>query len=175
MDRRPNEHDILADLAEHGDREIDALRAYRELLDDIEEPVVTYLVEQVLDDERRHHRLIADMIDALRGDVDFDERSPALPFVQRYAAQSPIGQALVMHTHQLIDIEEADRESLQNTLADLAEREDNSLLPVLVRMMLSDTEKHIAILRYIGALVDPSEFDLGTLFEPVLLEEITRR
>lgn len=173
MDRHPNERDILADLAEHGDREIDALRAYRGLLEDITDPAVAYLVEQVLDDERRHHRLIADMIDALRKDIDFDDRDPALPFVERYSPHSAVGQALVMHTQQLIDIEESDRESLQATLADLSERADTSLLPVLVRIMLADTDKHIAILRYIGSLVDPTEFDIGTIFEPVLLGEMT--
>ena len=176
--KQPNERDLLADLADHGDREIEALRAYRSLLDDVEDPAVRYLVEVVLDDERRHHRFIADMIEAIRQDVDFqdidfDDGEPALPLVQRYPAQSTVGQVLRMHVEGLLEVEEADRDSLRQAMRDLAARGENSLLTVLVRLMLVDTEKHIAILNYIGGLVDPSAFDVGTLFEPVLLAELT--
>lgn len=138
---REAETEIAELLREHGSHEGAALSAYETLVEHVDVPGVRFLASIILEDERRHHRLIAEMlhqVESVLWEVDVE---PQVPYL------SPIvAPALREAIDELLEIEQADAEELRRLRKQVRSQSETSLLPLLADLMFHDTAKHIAIL-----------------------------
>ena len=138
---------LLETLRAHGECEAAVLESYQRLVDESPDEGVRYLGRLILEDEERHHNLIAEMcnrIDSwiIRGISIEPSTPPVSPRVDR---------VLLQETRRLIALERQDARELRQLKKELRNTSPTSLLPLLVKIMLHDTATHIEILQFIHA------------------------
>ncbi|MGE3689026.1 MAG: hypothetical protein AB7J47_22005 [Acidimicrobiia bacterium] len=144
---RDFEHRILEMLETHGAREGIALTSYKRVAEKSSAgPGVRYLVRLILEDEERHHRVFDEMANELKSfvwEVDVEPRVPAM-------SPRPDPE-LLEETRRLLAFEKEDAKELRQLRKAIKHSPKSSLHPLLVDLMLHDTNKHIAILEHITA------------------------
>lgn len=142
---RDVDYAILHMLETHGAREGAALDSYQRVAADTAAgPGVRYLVNLILEDEERHHRVFAEMANQVRAFVDETDVQPRTPSL--VAHDDPM---LLAETRRLLEFEREDAKELKQLRKALKHRPRSSLQPLLVDIMLHDTAKHVAILELI--------------------------
>lgn len=141
-----DEQSIARVLREHGSREGAALSAYEKLTDECDDPGIRYLATLILEDERRHHRLIDEMLHQIESFLWDVEVEPKVPYL-RHRVDPDLRKA----TDELLALEREDAEELRRLRRQVRSQSPSSLLPLLVELMLHDTAKHIEILKVIRA------------------------
>jgi rubrerythrin len=119
------------------------LESYRELVHEIGEPGMRFLVELILEDEERHHALMERMAHETRGDHDIEPTPEPPHFTAEEAAR------LLEPTERFYEAEREDREKLAALIRDLRPVRDDTLWSLLVELMEIDTQKHVKILDYL--------------------------
>jgi rubrerythrin len=119
------------------------LEAYHGLVEEVASPGMRFLVELILEDERRHHKLMQRMAYEARGEVD-SETAPEIP---DFSATDV--DRLLSPTQRFLDAEREDRKKLQALAKELKPLRDESLWTLLVELMEIDTQKHVKILEYL--------------------------
>ena len=137
---------LIRTLRSHGQREGAALDSYQRLAKASADPAVQYLVKLIAEDEERHHRVIAEMLNQVESLVEEQTIEPAVPYIR-----PRVDPALAAETRQLLAFEKADSIELRRLRKELRRASPASLLPLLVGLMIHDTAKHIEILRLIKA------------------------
>lgn len=135
--------ELVSRLAEHGSEEGKLLSEYESLTEATQDRAARYLVSLVMEDERRHHRLLVEMATAMAwGTLDpADVGTPALGWV--------LDPELVEATRRLREYEERDRKELERLHKQLKPFEETTLWGLIVELLLLDTQKHATILRFI--------------------------
>jgi rubrerythrin len=150
-ERRPDD-DVAVELwtllRTHGQRESHALDAYAALVSASGDEGVRYLSRLILDDEERHHHMVAEMANRLTSELNEVELQPAVPAAVHGDA------ALLQKVRELLDLEQDDARELHRLRRQLRHEPTASLLPLLAELILHDTEKHIAILKFIRGHVE---------------------
>lgn len=142
----PSDESLLRHFREHVDGELELLKAYVEFRDSGPEHV-RYLVDLILDDEVRHHRLFGELVNRLKSDIDWKDYWPHVPYLHR---SSPVRASLREATERFLTFEQEDAKSLERLRKELRPLRDTTLFSLLVELMELDTKKHIAILKFIG-------------------------
>jgi hypothetical protein len=143
------ETDLFRHLSAHLQEEGALLGASKTLSEQADAEYVAYLIGIILEDEFRHHRLLTELVDTLRGRVEWTDR-PSVPDVAN--AANPI--KLLMTTETLLDREQSDARELQRLSRELRPVRGTSVWPVLIEIMERDTEKHQGILRFVQHQLD---------------------
>jgi len=135
---------VLATLRAHDERERAILESYRHLVDESTDDGIRYLGRLIMDDEERHHDVIREManrVESWMQDASIEPSTPSL---------SPrVDSDLLEATRRLIALERQDAKELRLLQKELRYAPPTSLLPLLVKLMLHDTARHIEILRFI--------------------------
>jgi hypothetical protein len=140
------ESELFEHLSSHVENERDLLAEYQKAAADSGSAAFTYLVDLIMEDETRHHRLFRELTSALRSDVELCPDEPAVPRPDNWG---PDPSRVVALTEALLAREHEDARELHHLTAALGELEDVTLWPLLVRLMAMDTAKHIAILEFV--------------------------
>jgi rubrerythrin len=142
--------ELAAHLDEHMDNEREALRAYGELAGKADARV-RLLINQILDDEVRHHQQFAELRDSLRAEVEGRRRDGR-------AASPTRGDidGLLAQTDALLALEKADLKELKRLAKSLRQVEDTAWRAVIVESMELDTRKHVRLLEGIRDLLHES-------------------
>lgn len=117
------------------------LAAYEELCKDIVDPGARFLIELILEDERRHHGIFERLAESARNDTE--SSTPPVPRPSREEAES-----ILEPTKRFLEAEEEDRGHLRD-LAKRLEESPESLWRLLIEVMDLDTRKHVLILEYL--------------------------
>jgi rubrerythrin len=141
----PWDEHLLRHFHEHVEGEQELLEAYAEFRDAAPEHV-RYLVELILDDEARHHRLFQELVNRLKSDIDYKDYGPKVPYLTKERADRT---SLLAATQRLLDFEREDEKSLERLHKELRPVQDTTLFSLLVELMQLDTKKHIAMLKFI--------------------------
>ena len=121
------------------------LEEYSDIAAGTESKAFRYLVNLLIEDEIRHHRIFADLAESVETIALMKAKEPAVPFIDFVPADRNV---VLERTERLLEHEIEDarfkrlRRELRNT-------KDESLKGLLVELMQRDTEKHIAILRFV--------------------------
>lgn len=137
---------LISILGTHGERESAALEAYRRLAEDGDDEGVRYLTRLILEDERRHHALIDQMLHTVRAFVEDIDLGPSAP-----TRVGPISDELAAEVDALLDFERSDLAELKSLQKALKDDSSYPLLLLLVSLIKRDTRKHIDILEFIRA------------------------
>lgn len=142
--------DMRDRIVEHVRTEHGAMLEYERLAEETEAEDIAYLMQIVLDDERRHHRWFRELRNSLEAAIELRDTGATVPAV----GTTSISREVLDATRRLLAIEREDKEELQTLRKAMKPVEDSTLWALLVDVMLHDTEKHIAILEQIFAIAE---------------------
>jgi rubrerythrin len=117
------------------------LTQYEELAGRVGDEGIEFLLQLILEDERRHHAFFEEMMNAATTGAD---GIPAPP-----APAAATARSLIEPTERFLEAERDDRAQLRHLRKELKPARDDTLWPLLVELMEIDTEKHIKILEYL--------------------------
>ena len=137
---------VLETLRAHDEREAAILASYRRLVEETSDEGIRYLGRLIIEDETRHHALITEMAHRVEGWEHHEDATDATP-----SLTPRVDPALLAGTRRLIALEKADAKELRRLQKELRYAPATSLLPLLVKIMLADTKRHIEILQLIRA------------------------
>ncbi len=137
------EQDLVEWINRHGQEEGVLLERYEHFARESSSPVIAYLVGLIVEDERRHHRVLAEIAHA----IAWGTLTNAEPAVPRTVAGAADAQ-LLAQTKELLASEKKDRTELRRLRRRLRNY-SGTIWPLLVDLMLRDTDKHTRILRHI--------------------------
>jgi hypothetical protein len=140
------ERELVDALSRHGKEEGQILATYARFASSAPSATARYLVSLILDDERRHHRLLGEIANAIGWSFD-REQSGGLPHLEIGRHES--SDALIAETRALLREEERDKKELRKLRRKLEPYADTTVWALLVDLMIHDTEKHARILRFI--------------------------
>lgn len=138
---------VLEHLTSHVQAEQTIMDDYARAVRTVQEPDVQYLLDLIVDDEVRHHRMMEEMVHALKGMMHWQHVSPAVPG-RTHGALSPEVRQLV---ERFLKVERTDRRELEDLRHKLRPVADTTLWTLLIDLMALDTEKHIRILESLAA------------------------
>jgi hypothetical protein len=138
------EADLFRHLTGHMEQEGALLASYKTLAEKSDADYVRYLVELIIEDEIRHHRLFTELVNSIRSAVERTD-GLAVPMVRN--AANP--EELLAATKELLDRERTDERELKRLSRELKDLRGTSVWPLLVEVMERDTEKHQCILRFL--------------------------
>lgn len=130
-------------LATHGAEEGRLLAEYEHLASSASDPAARFLVELIMEDERRHHRLLVQMAIEMAWGTDRVVETGLPPLGWH------LDPDLMIAIRTLRQYEEKDRHELQALKKRLRPFEETTLWSLIVQLMLLDTEKHATILRFL--------------------------
>jgi hypothetical protein len=134
-------------LTEHMKLEGAMLEEYVATSEGSESKALTYLVNLLVEDEHRHHGYFAALASSLKSEAEFSGVEPEIPRLDLKKANRA---DLLETTRRLLEHEQADAVELKRLHKDLHDLQDTTLWGLLVEIMQRDTEKHIAILRFVA-------------------------
>lgn len=141
----PLEEALLEHVTHHVNAEQAVLAGYARLAEESPDEYVRYLAALILEDERRHHKLLLEMRNRIESDVTWRETAPQTPRVTVPADR----ESLADEIEHFIDVEEQDAEELRRLRRQLRPMRQTSLLSLMVELMELDTQKHLRILEFI--------------------------
>ena len=103
-----------------------------------------YLIGLILEDERRHHRLLAEMANAMAWESLGGTDESAMPMLSQ-----GVDDALLAQTTLLREAEETDYRDLKRMRKQLRPFVETTMWALIIDIMMLDTEKHATILRFL--------------------------
>lgn len=133
---------------EHEHNEEAVIDAYRDFGHGTDSATVRYLIDLIVEDERKHHRLLIELANTIRAEVTTQERGKRVPYLDVHRSDRAILEA----TGRFLEIERKDRRQFKELVKEVEHR-GSDLDSFLVRLILDDTDRHIRILRFIERMV----------------------
>jgi rubrerythrin len=140
------ERALYAHLTTHIATERGLLEEYREIAESSQSNAFRYLVNLLIEDEIRHHRIFSDLAESLETTALMKAKEPIIPFMD-FGQDDP--EAVIAATQRLLRHENEDARELKRLQRELHSMGDDSLNGLLVELMQRDTQKHQAILRFV--------------------------
>jgi rubrerythrin len=139
------EREIFHHLTEHIGREKGLLEEYVNAARETESKALGYLINLLVEDERRHHRLFKQLAQSLKSSAELMPEDSVVPRMDFHKENR---EKILEVTRRLLDREEDDLRELKHLRRELSDVKDTTLWGLLVELMERDTDKHIAILRF---------------------------
>jgi len=143
----PAETELFKHLTEHAANEGAILEEYKQAAADTQSKALAYLIDILMEDERKHHRWFAELATSLEADASLSGVAPAVPRMDFHRADRAAVRTV---TERLLEREKADEKELNRLQKELRDVRDTSLWGLLVELMQRDTTKHIAILTFVS-------------------------
>ncbi len=140
------ERQLYAHFKGHVETERTMLQRYAQVAERSGSKAFSYLVKLLIDDEIRHHRLFEELAGSLEAEALIKKEEPVVPYMDFDHADRA---AVLEGAKELLDNEERDLAELKRLQRDLHDVKDTTLWALLVELMQRDTEKHIAILKFV--------------------------
>ncbi|MGV3758361.1 MAG: hypothetical protein ACO1PW_02305 [Actinomycetota bacterium] len=139
------EQELYDHLSSHVDDEVEALRAYQALAESTESKAFAYLAGMILEDERRHHRMLADLAETVRVSAELRGDPTPIPFLDLHKDR----EAILAATEELFAVEKADEKELKALAKQLKDFKDTTLWELMLEIMRADNLKHRLILKFV--------------------------
>jgi len=139
------EQELYDHLTSHAEGESDALRRYQELAGTTSSKAFRYLAELILEDERRHHRMLEALAETVRVSAELRGDEPPIPYLDLHKDREAILEA----TEQLLAIEKEDERELKRLAREMRDFKDTTLWELVLEIMRADNAKHRKILKFI--------------------------
>ena len=138
--------ELHAHLTSHVEIERGMLEEYRSAAEASSSKAFEYLVNLLIEDEIRHHRIFLELADSLETISLRPGADPQVPYLDFNRTNK---EAVLDLTETLLEKEQQDALELKRLQRELGDVKDTSIWGLLVDLMQRDTQKHIAILRFV--------------------------
>lgn len=149
---------LYAHLTNHVAAERTLLEEYREIAEHTKSKAFRYLVRLLIEDEIRHHKIFSELAESLETTALMKANQPVVPYID-FAQADRAG--VLEATERLFDHENQDARELKRLRREIRKTKDHSLNGLLVELMQRDTQKHIAILRFVHKRARRSSINNG--------------
>ncbi len=136
-------------LVAHENDEKEIIEAYEAFAESAPSEAVRYLINLILDDEKRHHRVFAELANTVRAEATFEDTGDRVPYPDVHRDDP----ALLEQTRRFLAIERRDRDELKVLARKVHTDPGSDLDAFVVDLLRTDTDRHIRILRFIEQLV----------------------
>jgi bacterioferritin (cytochrome b1) len=121
------------------------VRRYREMFETMQNPLVKFLVELILADEEKHHRVLEGMTSTLKGSLTWTRLENAIEGLYNLGQQK---DEILKLTEDFIQAEK--KEILEyRKLMRASKRYYQGLFALFLAAMIHDSEKHVEILEFL--------------------------
>lgn len=131
-------------ISRHGAEEGKLLETYQELATTSTDQGVRYLIDLILEDERRHHHLLEEIANSMAWGSVSGSPEDATPDLPR-----ALEGELLEQTRRLRKAEQTDYRELKRIRWRLRPFARTTLWVLVLDLMLADTKKHKTILRFL--------------------------
>jgi rubrerythrin len=143
------QEDLYEALMAHVTSEAGVIDAYAKFAAETTSETVRYLMGLIVDDERRHHRILLDLANAVRAEATLELRDGRVPYMDVHAHD----EALLDATAKFLAAERDDLVQLRRLIRRAAGAGGTELEEFVLGLLREDTERHIRILKFIERLV----------------------
>lgn len=143
------QQDLYEALMTHMSSEGGIVEAYASFAEETSSETVRYLVRLILDDERRHHRILLDLANAVRAEATLEMREGRVPFMDVHSHDEALHEA----TERFLAVEREDLVQMRRLIRQAAGAGGTELEEFVLGLLREDTERHIKILKFIDRLV----------------------
>jgi rubrerythrin len=140
------ERDLYAHLVGHIQAERGLLEEYSTVAENTQSKAFRYLVNLLIEDEVRHHRILAALAESLEDEALRGGTAPTIPYLD-FAQADRAG--VLEATRQLMERESEDARELKRLQRKIHETKDFTMWSLLIDLMQRDNQKHVAILRFV--------------------------
>ncbi len=140
------EQELYDHLISHVERERETLQAYAELAERTSSPGFAFLAKLILEDERRHHQLLADLAESLRTTAELSSESRPIPVL---GINREDRAEILEQTERFLAIEEEDDRDLRRLARKMRDVRNTTMWVLVLRLIQDDNEKHRRILNFI--------------------------
>ncbi|MDW3216271.1 MAG: hypothetical protein R8G01_19935 [Ilumatobacteraceae bacterium] len=141
------ESELFSYLIDHTKNEGKILEEYVSVAETTDSKALAYLINLLVEDERRHHRYFTELASSLKTEAELTRADPVIPRLDLDQVDSA---DLLEVTHRLLKHERADAKELKRLQKELHDLQHTTLWVILVEIMKHDTDKHIAILKFVA-------------------------
>lgn len=139
-------------LQEHMDTEREALREYAHVAEETKSDQIRFLINMILDDEVRHHRIFQEMVNWIRAEhAQRDDIESDMGFGRSTSGDER--EHLFEMTERMLRLEREDETELKELDKIVTEVADTAWWSALVDSMRHDTRKHIMLLEAVKRLL----------------------
>ena len=142
----PWARDLYAHLTSHVESERGMLEEYRSAAEASSSKAFEYLVNLLIEEEIRHHRIFVELADSLETMSLRPGEEPPIPHLDFNRTNK---EAVLNLTEKLLENEQQDALELKRLQRELRDVKDTTVWGLLVDLMERDTQKHIAILKFV--------------------------
>jgi hypothetical protein len=139
-----SDRELVHLLARHGEEEGSVLARYERFASDARSAATRYLVGLIIEDERRHHRMLTEMANA----IAWGQWVPVSDAVPDLDPSMHDPEVLTV-TRELLEAEQRDHAELKELRKKLRDYRHTTLWDLVADLLMMDTEKHIRILRFL--------------------------
>jgi rubrerythrin len=140
------ERQLWTHLTDHVKAERGLLEEYSAVAEQAQSKAFRYIVNLLIEDEIRHHRIFSELAKSLETEALLKREDPIVPYPDFDQADRA---AVLDCTQRLLKNEEQDARELKRLQRELHDVKDTTLWSLLVDLMQRDTQKHIALLRFV--------------------------
>lgn len=141
----PIQQKLYDHLSRHVEDEREVLLAYEALAGSTQSEAFKYVASLILEDERRHHQVLADLAKAVRSSAELSGDPAPIPHLDIYKDR----ESIIAATDRLLKVEDEDRHQLKALATELEGFEDATLWSLMVKLMQADNEKHRMMLKFV--------------------------
>lgn len=138
------EQRLYEHIAEHIESEAGMLELYQTLVES-EHPLVRYMAQLIAEDEARHHRLFEQWLEAMQSGAEWTQIASGMPAID----VGPTSAKTLTLLDSLIDFEKDDLRSTRRLRKAIATMPDTNIWDIIVKLVIADTKKHLAMLKFI--------------------------
>jgi hypothetical protein len=140
-------HQLADFLRAHAAREVDQLREYHRLCEELPTPALRYLARLIHSDEERHQMIFGDLAETVYATDDL--KASGMPILDSARIVDPvIRQRTIVVLEHFIDREREEHDGLTELIATLALGEHSALWSVLIGFIAEDTKRHLELLEF---------------------------
>ena len=140
------EQQVYDHITQHVDDEMEVIRAYAALAEETDSPAFAYLARLILEDERRHHTLLADLAETIKTSAQLSSEATPIPDLGMWGADR---EQILAETERYLDLEKKDNKELDALAKELHDVRDTTIWELVIRLIQKDNEKHQRILKFI--------------------------
>jgi hypothetical protein len=140
------ELDLFEHLTTHAEQERVLLDEYAQAAETTNSKAFAYLVNLLIEEERRHHETFASLARTLKTEAELSGQQPEIPYMDFERADRAQVREL---SERLLAREKADAAELKRLHNMLHDVKDTTLWDLLVGIMRRDTETHESILEFV--------------------------
>lgn len=133
-------------ISAHIDGERETLIAYQELAESTSSPAFAYLAQLILDDERRHHRMLEQLAETIRATAEMSGEPTPVPDLGFFREDR---DEILRQTERFLALEEEDNRTLKAISKDLRDVRDTTMWDLVLQIIRDDNAKHRRILEFI--------------------------